>query len=249
MAQTALHAAARAGNLEDVQRILAQPGTDVDARDKLNRTPLHLASWSGQLAVVKALLLAGANVSAPAADDVTAFHFAAQKGHLEVAKLLAQAGARPDSKTRKGMTPLHYSAQFGHVELVQYLLRCCENLSTANRHGQTPLDVAKDSQIRQLLVDASQGIFHDEILTRTSTSSRQSPSPMPPGVDGWSHSTQELQQQGQLHSSAPSQGVRTAVATLKRKLPSESASDMSVEREYAKRGPPAAIMLSHLMVD
>ena len=54
-----LHAAARAGDVAVLNAGVAS-GCDVNAKDKLSRTPLHLAAWSGQTDAVRLLLAAGA---------------------------------------------------------------------------------------------------------------------------------------------------------------------------------------------
>ena len=43
-----IHEAARDGNVEELNNLMAQ-GVDVNSRDKLSRTPLHLAAWAGQV--------------------------------------------------------------------------------------------------------------------------------------------------------------------------------------------------------
>uniref|UniRef100_A0A7I4FKK2 Uncharacterized protein n=1 Tax=Physcomitrium patens TaxID=3218 RepID=A0A7I4FKK2_PHYPA len=56
--------AARYGDLEDVQRLLAQ-GTSVSSQDVQGRTALHMASANGHLDVVKCLIEHGAVSTSP----------------------------------------------------------------------------------------------------------------------------------------------------------------------------------------
>lgn len=59
MSSDDLFAASRAGNLEEVERILSIPdgkAPDPDDRDKLGRTAMHLAAWAGFASVVKCAL-------------------------------------------------------------------------------------------------------------------------------------------------------------------------------------------------
>jgi len=51
----ALHRAARSGNLQDVQTLIAE-GIPVDARDSVGGTPLHYAAWAGEVAVAQYLI-------------------------------------------------------------------------------------------------------------------------------------------------------------------------------------------------
>lgn len=47
MAGVSVHDAARNGNLDQFNQLVAE-GADLDQKDKLQRTPLHLAAWAGQ---------------------------------------------------------------------------------------------------------------------------------------------------------------------------------------------------------
>ena len=48
MAEIDLHGAARNGDIAALGKDIAA-GADVNSRDRLRRTPLHLASWAGQV--------------------------------------------------------------------------------------------------------------------------------------------------------------------------------------------------------
>ncbi len=111
---TALILASENGFTEVVKALLAK-GADVNARlttkmvatggppignlvpmrvTKDGRTALMLASGSGYLEVVKALLAKGANVNAKAYDGTTALDAATAGGHADVRALLLKAGAK-----------------------------------------------------------------------------------------------------------------------------------------------------------
>jgi ankyrin repeat protein len=59
-----IHDAATKGDVKKIQAILAADPTQLNAKDKLGNTPLHWAAFHGQLAAVKVLIDAGANVNA-----------------------------------------------------------------------------------------------------------------------------------------------------------------------------------------
>jgi hypothetical protein len=65
-----LHAAARNGDVAALTHAVAS-GADVNSKDKLKRTPLHMAAWAGQAASVQLLLSSGAVVASEATDGVT----------------------------------------------------------------------------------------------------------------------------------------------------------------------------------
>lgn len=66
---------------------------DVDFRDNLDRTPLHVAATLGWRECSEQLLAFGANHSARDFDDTTPCMMAGRKGHREVVRLLLDAGA------------------------------------------------------------------------------------------------------------------------------------------------------------
>ncbi|KAL6176121.1 hypothetical protein ACLB2K_052757 [Fragaria x ananassa] len=146
-----LHAAARSGDLSQVQVIVSSNPLKVNGRDKHSRTPLHLAAWAGQTEVVNFLCKNKADVGAAAMDDMKAIHFAAQKGHVEVVRALLSSGALVKSSTRKGLTPLHFAVQGSHVELIKYLARKGADLTTKTKAGKTPLELASNDEVRSCL--------------------------------------------------------------------------------------------------
>ena len=54
-----LHRAARAGDLKQVESLIAS-GTPVNGRDSLGGTALHDAAWAGEAEIVEYLIRAGA---------------------------------------------------------------------------------------------------------------------------------------------------------------------------------------------
>ncbi|XP_036329316.1 ankyrin repeat domain-containing protein 39-like [Rhagoletis pomonella] len=87
---TALHYAARNGNLEICKMLIEDGKVDVDAVTKAGATALHRAAMMGNLNVVK--LLVGAKAKLQLQDEYgqTALHRAAIRGHLEVCKFLLE---------------------------------------------------------------------------------------------------------------------------------------------------------------
>ena len=121
---TALHWAARHGDLQTARRLLAA-GADREAVTRLGRhTPLHVAGRAGRAPVIAALLAAGADAEARTSAGAAPLHFAAQSGSAAAVEALLAHGADPDVREpRWGQTPLMFAAGAARTEVVEPLLR------------------------------------------------------------------------------------------------------------------------------
>ncbi|CAB1096907.1 unnamed protein product [Ectocarpus sp. CCAP 1310/34] len=88
-----------------VCRALLSAAADVHALDNRCRTPLALASASGNVEIVEILLRAGADPRARDADGNTPLHFAFSYANVAVAAALSREGGDKDACNRDGKTP------------------------------------------------------------------------------------------------------------------------------------------------
>jgi TonB family protein len=102
------------------------------------------ATKAGDLAKVKALIAAGADVNAKDdSGETSALDWAARKNHIEIMELLIAHGADVRARDFYGFTPLHHAAAWGGKESVELLLAHGADVNDAkNRVGQSPLHYA-----------------------------------------------------------------------------------------------------------
>jgi ankyrin repeat protein len=120
---TALHRAARTGNLA-MAELLIGAGANLGAKTRLGEhTPLHVASASGRSGVVALLVAAGANVNAVTTTGATPLHFAAASGSADAVAGLLSGGAEVDPREPVwGQTPLMFASASGRTEAIEVLL-------------------------------------------------------------------------------------------------------------------------------
>jgi len=91
---SALHAAARDGNLDEVRRLIEQEEVPVDAGDRYDSTALMMASDRGHVEVVRYLLDAGADVNhREVFFNTSAFDLAVWREKIDVGRVLLAAGS------------------------------------------------------------------------------------------------------------------------------------------------------------
>lgn len=116
-----------------------------------NETALHLASRSGNAAIVWALLQLGADVMAKVskAKDQVPLHIAALNGHVEIIEQLLKKSLEVSrqqmyARTSDGDTALHLAASKDHLKSVETLSKIMDQqtLDARNDLGKTALHVA-----------------------------------------------------------------------------------------------------------
>ncbi len=156
--QNIVHVLAANGRLQELKVLFDKNSVEVDSKDKLKRTPLHLASEFRHLEVVKFLVVQGANVNAVDKFGKTPIHslnadkasgrvFINAASNIEVGnddphnilQFLAQNGANLDSQNRNGQTILHQYALNGNTRLSVTALNEGANPDLQDKRGETPL--------------------------------------------------------------------------------------------------------------
>lgn len=161
--QTALMIVARGGRV-DAARVLLRHGAKVNAVESWRgQTALIWAVAQGQPAMVKELIVRGADVNARAtvnnwerqvtaepraiyrpAGGLTPLLYAAREGCVECARLLIDAGADPGLADPEGISPLLLAVMNGRFDVARLLLEKGAEANTWDFWGRTPLYAAVD---------------------------------------------------------------------------------------------------------
>lgn len=145
----ALSAAARAGNLAEIERLLTD-GVHPDMRYDLKTSPLMLVAQRGFSDLTLRLLLEGANPNLDGHDDYIPLFYAIQYGHSDIAAMLLLGGMNLNHTPRTyslDLPSLHLAAQYGRPEIMRLLLSSIHRgrraHTTGNHSGKTALYYAK----------------------------------------------------------------------------------------------------------
>ena len=145
-----VHAAARAGDTDEVAAILSMDNRLTRTFDAEGWSPLHLAAHYGHAETAALLLHNNAPVDQRSTNELanTALHAALAgqdaKARGEVARMLIDAGADVRATQHGGWTPLHQAAAAGDRGLVDYLLAKGASAGVKNDAGTTPAAIARE---------------------------------------------------------------------------------------------------------
>jgi ankyrin repeat protein len=138
---TGLHAAAARGDAAEIKRVLAgAQAVQVDARDRYERTPLHVAAYDRHHDAMRALVAAGANPNALERDRYDIVTIASVADDVPTLKVaLALGGSAKNITSRYDGTALIAAAHLGHAEVVRMLIAAGAPLDHVNNLGWTAL--------------------------------------------------------------------------------------------------------------
>jgi ankyrin repeat protein len=107
-------------------------------------TPLHLASFFGNIMVVEYLTMSRADINAVSKNSLKnqPLNAATVSNKTDVVKCLVKKGADVHFAQHGGITPLHSAAHNGNEDLVQIFLAHGADPNAKDEKGETPLDKA-----------------------------------------------------------------------------------------------------------
>lgn len=142
-AQELLFDAARIGRF-DLVSAFATYGIDFDAYDSRGFTPLIVAAYAGQLEMIDALIMVGANPCKPElTQGNTALMGAAFRGHDAVAGRLMQTKCDINARNKSGQTALMMAAMFDRGGQIELMLAQGADASLSDETGRTAETIAK----------------------------------------------------------------------------------------------------------
>ncbi|KAF8462778.1 ankyrin repeat-containing domain protein, partial [Kalaharituber pfeilii] len=137
LGRAALHYAA--ANQSDATKYLLHVGANTRLRDIIHWTPLHYASWCGNVKAARILIHRGAEVDAIGRDGITPLHCAVARDHVDIAVMLLGAGANVELQDNRRRTPLHWASYSGSVAIADLLLKKGAYRQCRDEYGRTPL--------------------------------------------------------------------------------------------------------------
>ena len=150
----------RLANFEKMREIIEQ-GTDLNAFDAENMSPLFLAAWLGEDEVVEFLIKNGANVNLTRSDGVTPI-FLSLNG--EMIDTLIGLGANINHTTPNGITPLTSAILRHDIRIAEHLVKMGADVNVMKLSGRTPLSILnerkdtslgkREESLRQLIIVA-----------------------------------------------------------------------------------------------
>jgi len=144
-----LYNAAYGGNVKKVDRLLLAADCDrmlgLSAKFGCGEdTALHAACrGKGNLDVVRALLVAKANLEATDKKGRTPLFDAIRHERAEIVKVLLERGANLEAKNKSGWTPMHYAcAYLDSAQMLRVLISAGGDVKAKTIDGSTPLILA-----------------------------------------------------------------------------------------------------------
>ncbi|XP_032205584.1 ankyrin repeat domain-containing protein 26-like isoform X7 [Mustela erminea] len=145
-----IHRAAAVGDVAKMQRLLLL-GKDVNKRDKMKRTPLHLACTIGHADMVTLLVERKCQLNLCDRECKTPLMKAVQCQEEACVTILLEHGADPHLTDNFGNTALHYAVAGENTSIVEKLILYHANIEARNKFELTPFLLAVNENKHQMV--------------------------------------------------------------------------------------------------
>ena len=147
-----LYETAAFGTAEDLDKFLKEDPNRVSERTPFGWTPLHVATFAGNVATTELLIARGADVNSRAKSKFlnTPLQTALLSGQYATAKLVLDHGADAMVRQAEGFSALHVAAESGREDLIKLLISHGAEITSRADDGTTPLDVAKKGKFENV---------------------------------------------------------------------------------------------------
>jgi ankyrin repeat protein len=129
-----LHNAVLDEDYYKVKSILDNRSANINGRDHIKQTPLHIAALKGNIGIIKILLDKGADIKAKDKYGDTPLHIAVKKGYKDAVKVLLKGGADVNVKNNDHKKPIDYAYSTNDQEMIEII---------RNAKGETYIDTGK----------------------------------------------------------------------------------------------------------
>uniref|UniRef100_A0A8C4SXA6 Regulatory factor X-associated ankyrin-containing protein n=1 Tax=Erpetoichthys calabaricus TaxID=27687 RepID=A0A8C4SXA6_ERPCA len=137
-----VHQLAAQGEMNQLNEHLNKDNDLLNKQDERGFTPLMWAAAFGEYAVVKYLLLRGADPNILAHERESALSLASSGGYADIIRILMEFKVDINTYDWNGGTPLLYAVRGNHVKCVEELLAWGADLTMEADSGYSPMDLA-----------------------------------------------------------------------------------------------------------
>lgn len=180
----------RLANFERMQEIVDQ-GTDLNAFDSDDFSPLFLAVWLGEIEVAKFLIDNGADVNLVRNDGATPIYLSPNG---EMINFLISQGANLEHTSPYGFTPLTLAIYYQRIRIAEHLVKMGADVNVMKLEGRTPLNILnerknteqgkREQRLRELIIAAggkdivvhNQSNPYDDVVSSSEDSNCSEPS-------------------------------------------------------------------------
>lgn len=148
--EASFFAIARKGTVAEAQSYMQLHPTCVNEVNQHGFTPLILACYNGNEAMVTFLLENKADVNYVSPEG-TVLMAATVKGNDKMVELLLKNNANPDLTNQNGITALMYAVQFKNVTIIRLLLQYKANKLLIDNEGKTAFEYAVFSKNEEII--------------------------------------------------------------------------------------------------